>query len=101
MLLQDHLEKYCNVFIVSGFDSASYDIHLKNSSLLSLLLGGAMSLDFSLKEYMISGTKGNFRYEWSDDPKKVQEHSTLSLRNILQQTAQQKTIEENIQTFEI
>ena len=37
MDLQDHLDNYCNVFDVFGFNSAKYDIKLLKSYLLPLL----------------------------------------------------------------
>ena len=36
--LQEHLERYCNVLPVSGFNSAKYDINLINSYLLPILI---------------------------------------------------------------
>ena len=36
--LQDHLERYCNVFLVFGFNSAKYDISLIKSYLLLLFV---------------------------------------------------------------
>ena len=36
--LQEHIERYCNVLLVFGFNSAKYDINLIKSSLLPLLI---------------------------------------------------------------
>ena len=36
--LQEHLERYCNVLTVFGFDSAKYDINLIKSYLLAILI---------------------------------------------------------------
>ena len=36
--LQEHLERYCNVLLVFGFNSAKYDINLIKSSLLPILI---------------------------------------------------------------
>ena len=36
--LQEHLERYCNVLPVFGFNSAKYDISLFKSDLLSILI---------------------------------------------------------------
>ena len=36
--LQEHLERYCNVLPVFGFESAKYDIHLIKSYLLPILI---------------------------------------------------------------
>ena len=36
--LQEHLERYCNVLPVFGFDSAKYDINLIKSYLLPILI---------------------------------------------------------------
>ena len=36
--LQEHLERYCNVLPVFGFNSAKYDINLIKSSLLTILI---------------------------------------------------------------
>ena len=38
--LQEHLERYCNVLPVLGFDSAKYDINLIKSYLLTILING-------------------------------------------------------------
>ena len=35
--LQEHLERYCNVLLVFGFNSAKYDINLIKSYLLPIL----------------------------------------------------------------
>ena len=36
--LQEHLERYCNVLLVFGFNSAKYDINLIKSRLLPILI---------------------------------------------------------------
>ena len=36
--LQEHLERYCNVLLVLGFDSAKYDINIIKSYLLPILI---------------------------------------------------------------
>ena len=36
--LQEHLQRYCNVLPVFGFDSAKYDINLTKSFLLPILI---------------------------------------------------------------
>ena len=36
--LQEHLERYCNVLPISGFNSAKYDLNLKKSYLLPMLV---------------------------------------------------------------
>ena len=36
--LQEHLERYCNVLPVFGFNSAKYDLNLKKSYLLPILV---------------------------------------------------------------
>ena len=36
--LQEHLERYCNVLLVFGFDSSKYDINLIKSYLLPILI---------------------------------------------------------------
>ena len=38
--LQEHLERYCNVLPVFGFNSAKYDINLIKSYLLPILING-------------------------------------------------------------
>ena len=38
--LQEHLERYCNVLPVFGFNSAKYDINLIKSYLLTILING-------------------------------------------------------------
>ena len=91
--LHEHLERYCNVLPVFGFNSAKYDINLIKSYLLPILinernmeptviekfvsfkfgdvqlldkmnfLGGARSRDSFKKAYKTSETKGFFPYE--------------------------------------
>ena len=36
--LQEHLERYCNVLPIFGFDSANYDLNLMKSNLLPVLV---------------------------------------------------------------
>ena len=36
--LQEHLERYCNVIPVFGFNSAKYDINLIKSYLLTIVI---------------------------------------------------------------
>ena len=80
--LQEHLERYCNVLPVFGFNSGKYDINLMKSYLLPILtnernmdimnfLGGATSLDSFHKAYKTAETKGFFPYEWFDCPQKM------------------------------
>ena len=90
--LLEHLERYCNVLSVFGFNSAKYDLNLIISFLSPILvieptvikkanqfisfkfgdiqlfdimifLGGATSLDSILKAFKTSETKGFFLYE--------------------------------------
>ena len=102
--LQEHLERYCSVLPVFGFNSSKHDINFIKSYLLPILinkrnmeptvikkanqfvslkfggiqflgimkfLGEATSLDSFLKAYKTTETKGFFRYEGFDCPKKI------------------------------
>ena len=104
MEVQEHLERYCNVLSVFGFNSAKYEINLIKSYSLTILInernmesavikkanqfvsfifgdvqlldfmnfrGGTTSLDWFLKAYKTSETKGFFPYEWFDFPQKL------------------------------
>ena len=87
--LQEHLERYCKVLPIFGFNSAKYDLNLIKTYFLPILvisfkfgdiqlldimnfLRGATSLDSFLKAYKTSETKGFFPYEWFDHPDKMQ-----------------------------
>ena len=93
--LPEHLEGYCNVLPIFGFNSAKYDLNLIKSSLLPILVnernivptvmekanqlldfmnsqGGATSLDSVLNAFKTSQTKEFLPYERFHHPDKVQ-----------------------------
>ena len=74
---------------------------LRDDQFLDILkfLGGATSLEFSLKPYKASETKDYFPYEWFDDPEKLNNTQYLSFETFCSKLRNNNPLEKDYSDF--